>query len=147
MIYGKIKDLGNYKGISKNMDKAIDCILKFDTEAQIGTYNVDGDNVFVKICKIDNAIESNIFEAHKKYIDIQVVVEGEEYLKLAHLDECASHIDYDEDKDIMFVKGEGNVLNISSGEFYAVFPEDCHCSYLNDDSQGVKKLVVKVKIA
>ncbi len=146
MIYGKIKDLKNYSGISKNLDKAINCILGFDTTAPEGRYEVDGDNVFVKVCEISNSANTDVFEAHKCYADIQVVLQGEEYLKIAHIDECVPYKDYDEDSDIMFVKGEGNVLKVSEGEFYLVYPEDCHCSYRADINQTVKKLVVKVRI-
>ena len=47
MIYGEIKDLGLYKGISKNLDRAIDYILLGEYKnGVVGKNVIDGDNVY-----------------------------------------------------------------------------------------------------
>ena len=47
MIYGELKDLKFYKGISERFDKAIDCILSGDYKKGTPGKNViDGDDVY-----------------------------------------------------------------------------------------------------
>ena len=47
MIYGEIKELGFYKGISKALDTAIDCILSGAYKKGIFRNNeIDGDVVY-----------------------------------------------------------------------------------------------------
>lgn len=47
MIYGELRELKFYKGISKNLDKAIECIESgaYKTAPE-GKNIIDGDNVF-----------------------------------------------------------------------------------------------------
>jgi beta-galactosidase beta subunit len=48
MIAGKIKNINMYKGISKNLDKAIDSIIKGEfLGKEPGKYKIDEENVFL----------------------------------------------------------------------------------------------------
>ena len=81
MIYGEIKDLGLYKGISKNLDRAIDYILSGEYKnGVVGKNVIDGDNVYFNQpdSPITKEVKDGFIENHKKYIDIHVVIEGEE---------------------------------------------------------------------
>ena len=71
MIYGELRELKFYKGISENLDKAIECIESgaYKTAPE-GKNIVDGDNVFFNCQTVKTqAIEERFFEGHKKYID------------------------------------------------------------------------------
>ena len=47
MIYGEIKELNNYKGISKNLDRAIDYILTYSYKnGKVGKNVVDGEKIY-----------------------------------------------------------------------------------------------------
>ena len=81
MIVGKLKDLYRYKGIAKNIDTAIDYLLNNDVLAMApGKYFIDGDNVILNrdsyVAKPKN---ETFFENHENYMDLQVVLNVEEY--------------------------------------------------------------------
>lgn len=81
MIIGKLKNISRYKGISKNIDTAIDYILNNDLLAlPKGKTIIDGDNVYVnRDTYVAKPLEDCFFENHEKYMDLQVVLKGQEY--------------------------------------------------------------------
>lgn len=86
------------------------------------------------------------YEAHRKYIDIQYVVEGCEYIELMSLKDIKEPADYKEESDIAFFKGKkGNRLYVDKEHYFVFFPEDAHKPCLKvDTSSKVRKIVVKV---
>ena len=89
------------------------------------------------------------FESHKKYVDIQMVIEGEEAIETADIDKLELVQDYDEEKDVMFwaQKQEQMRSVIKEGSYLILFPQNAHmpCIAL-DKPLKVKKLVAKVQI-
>ena len=70
MIVGKIKDIEMYKGLSKNLDTAIDSIKRGDYKnGTLGRNEVDGDKVFFNFQELESTkdFEEALFETHKKY--------------------------------------------------------------------------------
>lgn len=109
---------------------------------------LDGDKVFAMIQLYDSKPRSQGFwEAHRKYIDIQYVAEGEElmgYANLHHLDAG----DYDAAKDFVLLQGEGSFVHLHPGSFIILGPEDAHMPQIavDDKPQPIKKVVVKVAV-
>lgn len=69
MIYGEIKDLNQYKGISENLDRAIEYIVNGEYKKSTPGKNViDGDNLYFNYpsCAMTKEIEDGFFEGHKK---------------------------------------------------------------------------------
>ena len=91
-------------------------------------------------------------ESHKKFIDVQFVVTGEEVLGWCPLSpDLQVHEPYDEKADVTFYKNllpESSVVLVDRN--YAVlFPLDVHrpCGSLDDDEPAdVTKIVVKVPV-
>ena len=92
--------------------------------------------------------EDVLFEAHKKYADIQVLISGKEKIGVLPLGTTTVTIPYDEEKDIMFLTAEGENYRIATpGKFFLFFPEDAHRPTVKSaENSPVKKIVVKVKI-
>ncbi|EHI76379.1 YhcH/YjgK/YiaL domain protein [Fusobacterium sp. oral taxon 370 str. F0437] len=84
MIYAELKDIKNYKGINENLDKAIDFITeKKYLNASFGKNIVDGDKIYFNhpekpMTRENTGLE---LEYHKKYVDIHIILEGEEALR------------------------------------------------------------------
>ena len=79
MIFGKIEDLYLYRGLSENLAKGIDFLLNFDTTQPDGKYEVDGENIYALVSTgHTKPAEKPVYEAHRKYIDLQYIVKGEE---------------------------------------------------------------------
>ncbi len=85
-------------------------------------------------------------EAHRKYIDIQFLIEGEEQIGWKPLLEC-KEVDtpFSEEKDIMFYKDAPQTfVKLTPGTFCIFFPHDAHAPMVSDGM--VKKVVLKIQI-
>ena len=93
--------------------------------------------------------ESGYFEAHNKYIDIQLLLKGKEYIQVSSMEsnEIGEVIEpYDEVKDIYFfnIKPWTEHL-LSTSNFMIFFPSEAHKPCLKvESSEMVRKLVIKV---
>jgi YhcH/YjgK/YiaL family protein len=92
--------------------------------------------------------EDVLFEAHKKYADIQVLVSGEEKIGVLPLESTTFTIPYDEEKDIMFLTAEEeNYRQVIPEKFFLFFPDDAHRPTVKSaENIPVRKFVVKVRI-
>lgn len=114
-----------------------------------GRYELEGADLFVNVDEYVTRNEEDVlFEAHKKYADIQVLISGEEKIGVLPLDETTVNIPYDEEKDIMFLTAEDeNYRSAEPGKFFLFFPEDAHRPTVKAaENIPVRKVVVKVRI-
>lgn len=131
-----------------NIDRAI-CFLKEHTlEVAEGRIEIDGDNVFANVITYEpKVLEESTYEAHERYIDIQIILEGKEHFYNAPLEEVSCIVPYDETKDIGFYKGEikGECM-LEPGKFVLCMPTDAHMPGVTCGISPLKKMVVKVKV-
>jgi YhcH/YjgK/YiaL family protein len=114
-----------------------------------GRYELEDADLFVIVDEYVTRNEEDVlFEAHKKYADIQVLVSGEEKIGVLPLGETTVTIPYDEEKDIMFLTAEEENYRIAEpGKFFLFFPEDAHRPTVKStENIPVRKVVVKVRI-
>ena len=147
MIFGKKEDLHLYRGLSKNLAKGIDFLLNFDTTQPEGKYEVDGENIYALVT-IGNTkpAEKPIYEAHRRYIDLQYIVKGEEDTGYAPLANCSVTVPYDEKSDCLFLKGNGSEVKVSTGDFYIAFPCDGHRPMCSKNPGTIRKVIVKIAV-
>jgi YhcH/YjgK/YiaL family protein len=109
---------------------------------------LDGDKVFAMIQHYETKPkEQGVWEAHRKYIDVQYVAEGQELMGYANLGHLQAG-EYDGEKDFVLLKGEGSFVLMKSGTFVILTPQDAHIPGVAVDlPQPVKKVVVKVAVA
>lgn len=89
------------------------------------------------------------FESHRKYIDIQFVLEGEEVIDVIPIGALAVTKPYREEKDVIKYADtrEGSRLRIRAGEAAIFFPEDGHMpGQFAEKAALVRKTVVKVPV-
>ena len=152
MIVGKLVDLYRYKGISKNIDTAIDYIQNNDLMAlPKGKTIVDGDNVYInRDTYVARPLEECFFENHKKYIDIQIVLKGQEVIGYTHITNPDLKVTtpYNPDKDVTKYNynPKGAVFFTLEEGFALVYTEDAHLAKCKANDEIVEKVVVKVKI-
>ena len=149
MIIDLVANIEQYKVLGDRMAKAIDYIQKNDFQAMSkGKYPIDGDEVFAIVNEYETKAESDAKpETHKKYIDIQLMVSGTEYMGYMPLVGQQSSEAYNPDKDIEFYQLPCNLVEVSEGMFAIFYPQDIHQpSVLKDSSAPVKKVVVKVLV-
>ncbi|MFT5662500.1 MAG: biofilm protein TabA [Sulfurimonas sp.] len=89
------------------------------------------------------------FESHKKYIDFQFIVDGEEIIEVAHIDDLDVAVSYNEIIDFIKYedKKENSSIILRKGELAIFYPEDSHMPCINtEESSKVVKVVIKVKV-
>lgn len=115
----------------------------------LGRQDLEGEHLFVSVAEyFGKAKPDALYESHKKYIDIQYVIKGEEIMGLTTLDKVSVRDPYNEEKDISFYDFDGgDYLKATPENFFLFFPEDVHRpSITTGDSVLVKKIVVKILI-
>ncbi|HSO87910.1 MAG TPA: YhcH/YjgK/YiaL family protein [Draconibacterium sp.] len=118
-------------------------------ELPLGKQELEGEHLFVSVAEYYGKQKPDaLYESHKKYIDIQYVIKGEEIIGLTTLDKVAVRDPYSEEKDIAFYDFDGgDYLKATPENFFLFFPEDVHRpSITTGDSVLVRKIVVKIKI-
>ncbi len=151
MIYGEIKDLNQYKGISKNLDKAIEYILNGEYKKGIlGKNIIDGDTLYFNYpdCAMTKEIKDGFFEGHKKYIDIHVVISGEENLGYTPCSEVTVKKEYDSEGDYELYEGTlKNIFHVTEDKFIMFFPNEPHMALLKvGEIKEITKVIFKVLV-
>ena len=92
-----------------------------------GRNDIDGDALYVNVAEYDSkAFEDCKFEAHKRYIDVQVVASGIERIDSQVIAKCEAG-EFDEEGDFMLLEGEAATqVILEPGSFAAYFPDDAH---------------------
>lgn len=149
MIFDQLKNAHIYFALGERIQKALEYLKTTDfSNIEPGKYEIDGDNIYSVVSQYDTKpITAGKWEAHKKYADIQCVIEGKEKIGYSFSNKMIVTQEYNESKDIMFLKGEGNFLIVDPGYFTILFPSDIHMPGIAINiSTPVKKVVVKVKL-
>ena len=148
MIFDTLNHVDNYKGLGRVYDA-----LKFLSETDfsktpLGRYELDGDNIFYMVQSYNTDPDKTISEAHKKYIDIQFMVEGEEIIGVADISEEKELTEAKEENDVWFYNCKTEPLTLSAGKYMVLYPNDLHCPGVATKSKALtcRKVVVKVKV-
>lgn len=91
------------------------------------------------------------YETHRNYVDLQLVVQGEELFSIAAASDCAIKDPYNAEKDLITYHPpkHSSTLHLSAGMLAVFFPYDVHSGGLGAESLGIKpvyKSVVKVPV-
>ena len=146
-----IKDSANEKEISERIQKAVNYLKAIDiTSTDINTrINVE-DGFFYTIQSYDTKSETECkLESHRQYVDIQVMVSGEEVMDIVDTSRLSLKEEYDKEKDVMFWKIPDRMARTSlkAGDCIVLYPENAHRGAVAVNiSCSVKKIVGKVRI-
>jgi len=155
MIIGFIDSLSSNKWLSGIglSNKIIDIIEKTDfTQKDDGTIKIDSDDLYYILTTYNTSdnIEEKPAEAHRKFIDLQYILYGEE--KIGYADYTSPKMllkEYDAGSDVeLFKRIEDESFFVLKKDMYAVFfPEDVHRPGLTDkEGHGVRKVIFKIPV-
>ena len=147
MIFDRLENLRQYDIVS---DKILEFLFNLDENTPNGRYEID-DNAYANIEEYNTkAPENCYFEAHQKYIDIQMLLKGEERLDCRSIKGLTVKEEYNEERDIIFFNEQetASSVKLSDDYFALLLPHDAHKPQMsiNNQPQNVKKVVVKVPI-
>ena len=151
MITDRLSNIGAYRGISEALDTAIDYISAgLEDVMEIGTHEIRGRDIYAVSMEYDTKPYSEgKNEAHRRYIDIQIVLKGTEMIYASCVDDLMVIQQYDGDKDVLFLeKSDENAILMNEGKFCIFFPWDAHMPGMacDDGVSRVKKVVFKVHV-
>jgi YhcH/YjgK/YiaL family protein len=154
--FGNIADTAELEKVHSRLKIAFDFLKRDDFNSlSCGTYELETSQetgektVFAMIQDTDLVPfegECQRAEAHKKYIDVQSPITGEETYGIAIIDPSDPDFDFDVEKDVGFKSMPTEPKTLQPGEF-AIFMPHCGahlpCRTLSSPHK-IRKVVVKV---
>lgn len=150
MILDKLENADRYFGCAEGLEQAFRFLMDNELdELPACKIRVDGDDLFVNILDFTGKEEADCkMEAHKDYIDIQLIVNGEgEKMGWKPQEDCREILtEYNEQKDVEFYKDKAeSMFFVPEGSFAIFFPEDAHQPGIAP-GQTYRKVIAKVKV-
>ena len=149
MIFDEITHFHRYTPLNKSLKNYFEFLMSRDFALDNPqTYKIGTEGIYAILQeytpkkKADKSIES-----HHKYIDIQFMVEGKEYLGYAYKKNLKSS-GYDKEHDTEILTGDITLLPFHKNYFAILFPEDAHMPGVKSSgsTKTVKKIVIKVPV-
>lgn len=150
MIVGNIHHLQSW--LPEELRQAIEYIKANVTETtEKGKHEIDGSRLFYLISEdMTEPFEMRRAEYHARYLDIQIVLKGQEGMTFSVLPAGKPDTDWLADKDIAFLaEGEQEkTLILNEGDFVVFYPQEVHKPLCAVGAPApVRKAVVKLLVA
>lgn len=149
MILTTLADSGRIEPLHPLFKRFFDYVKEHDLlHAPLGRIEVDGDRLFINNVEADlTDAATQPLEAHREYIDVHVVLDGEEHFGWRPLADCAAvRQSYDPAADCaLYADRPSSWLTLRPGQAAIVFPEDPHAPVVGEGR--VRKLIGKIKLA
>ena len=154
MITGNVNHLELLPYLPAQLKQAIQYVMaNFNADSALGKFDIDGENQFVMIFNDSTSpAEERRQELHGKYLDIQIVLAGQEKMVFSNLAAPQGSAEWLEGKDIAFLPLEQQGLEeksfiMNAGDFVVFYPGELHkpmCTV--GENAPVKKAVVKILV-
>jgi len=148
MIIDKIKNHKLYASLSPIISIAFDYINNTDLSSlESGKYEIENENIFALVQEYNTKNREDCkLEGHFKFIDLQYIISGTEFMGVSALNNQIQ-ISKSEERDIAFYEGDPTFFRLDKGMFAIFFPDDLHMPGIKvSQSSNVKKVVVKIRI-
>lgn len=146
-----VSDRSDDEVINARVDDALKFLKKlYVSEEDVGKKVEVNDYFFYSVQSYDTKpAEQCKLESHRKYIDIQIMVSGEESMDLVDISRLSIEEEYDEVKDVMFwsVPKRMSKTTLVAGDCIVLYPETAHRGAQDlNATKHVLKIVGKVAI-
>lgn len=148
MILDTLANSGRYVTLHPLFARAFELLRGTDLMALApGQHTIQGERIFAiaEACHGRTRAEAKL-ECHRRYIDIQLVLEGVDEMGWKPLAECVNPAtDYDAARDIRFFNdAPSSWIATPAGSFCLFFPDDAHAPLVS--AGHVRKVVVKIAV-
>lgn len=148
MILDVLDNADRYLTLNKGFKYAFSFLMRDDLKKlSPGQYEVRNDRVFAIVEEAQGRKREDAeLEAHEKYIDIQLVIEGLDTMGWKRKATCKQvSKSYDAAKDLQFFRDDPEVwLPVHAGMYAIFFPEDAHMPLISDS--GLRKVIMKIAV-
>lgn len=147
MIVDKLQNIEIYKKLPKSV---VSFIKSLDNNIETGRHEIS-DGIYANVEVYDTKpVTAGKFEAHRTYIDVQLLLSGEEYIYVDDVRLMTAGVQYSQEKDIEFYSNpvKGNRVKLDGSNFVVLFPHEAHAPQISvaESSSSVLKVVVKIRI-
>lgn len=150
MVVDKLENLMQYQSLHPRFPKAFAFLQELlEKGAENGRHELDGE-VYVNLLTEDTKVkDAAVAESHRKYIDVQLVIDGKETMCVpTQIPEIS--VEYKEEKDCMFYSPVAPAncyqLRMEAGAFAIFFAGELHAPMMAVDGkvETVRKAVLKI---
>jgi YhcH/YjgK/YiaL family protein len=149
VIFDRYGALSRYAALGANFETAIRFLSGRTPDSfSPGKMAIDGENVYASVREADLTGRQMRWEAHRRYADIQVLLDGGEDIYCAPEGELEPSVPYDGGRDVEFYQSAPGVrFRLKPGDFLIFFPGEPHAPDCPGEGAGFsRKLVVKVLV-
>ena len=150
MLYGTLRHLDDCRGIHPGVMRGLELLRDTDfSKLPDGRYEVDGERLFYSLQSYTNKPANDTPEAHRRYIDIQFLISGREWMDVAPLEDMTEVVESRPEGDIWLHRGPASGRMLLAGDRFAVlWPGDAHAPGIavNGQPEPCRKCVVKVLV-
>ena len=154
MIFDRLSNAKQYYKLDSSLQKGFEFLLNNDlSKMEDGKHIILGDEIYANVQTLNTKPEEEKkWEVHRRYIDIQYVIKGEEKMGYGILEDFQEVVEkYDENRDVAFLNTADNknfnFINVKAGDFVVFYPNDVHAPMLAvEKSKSIKKVIVKILI-
>ena len=148
MIVDKFKNIKMYSPLLNYLEEGLAAISSQMTKLETGRYEFEHGFYLVQKGETKPMTEG-YYEAHQKYVDIQIIMAGSEEVAWLDLEDLSEEVPYNLEKDAAFYSGNtSHAMCFSQGMFYIAFPHDGHRPVRHTDKQqSFTKIVLKLPVA
>jgi biofilm protein TabA len=153
MIKDNLDHLAYYNYLNPDIKTGLRYVRDTNFDAlEDGRHEIVEGKIYANIQSYETKPEAECkFEAHRKYVDIQFMINGEEKMGTASIDDFDEIEPYREEKDVVFLsckeekKVNIKVLHVREKEFAVFYPQDAHMPCIAiENPKFVRKVIVKV---
>lgn len=147
MILDSLSNAAKYTGLKIGLSEAFGFLDQPGlAELPEGNHEIAGDRVYAIIAREEGrTVEDGKLEAHRKYIDIQYVISGDESMGWKNREGLVNSMDYDEERDLeFFEENPDSIVCVPPGSFAIFLPTDAHLPLIGKGQ--IHKVVVKVAV-
>lgn len=150
MVIDHLSRASVYHGLGRGIRDALQFLAQADLAAiSPGRHELSsGSHAIIREYQT-KPVEGALFEAHRRFIDVQFVVSGSERIGYAPLEVLCEAQPYDDERDVVKLEGQGDLVLLPEGTFAVLWPGDGHMPgiHAGDRAARVRKVVVKVPVS
>lgn len=152
MVFDRLENASCYYGMGKGIKTVLEFFAAYDPEKhETCPIEIDGDKIVIRRGEYATApSEKPLFEAHRQYIDVMFVAQGEEafyYKPLKELSIITKEYDPSIEACLGEIDNDAAFVRFTEGHFAIFMPQDAHCAgQIWKETSKVKKLIAKVHI-
>lgn len=152
MIFTNMNDEVQNKSLAKDIQFCIEYAKRNGNKILSlvhGSYDVGYNDIKMNVGKYFTKQENEkIWESHKKYLDVQIMINGTEKVAISNIRNMEVK-SFDSEKDLVILEGEKEFdLVMRTGDVLVFFSNDVHKPELNisetDNSGSIRKIITKV---